>query len=79
MSYTGKEPNFIRTYRTFTATANQTVFDLVDTPQQNSVMLFVAGSFKVPVTDFTVAGTTLTTTSSVSGGAIVCVYFDIEG
>jgi len=50
----------------FTATAGQTAFTLSISANVNSVMVYVNDVIQVPTTDYTVSGTTLTFTSSLT-------------
>jgi hypothetical protein len=61
------------TTTTATGDGSTVSFTLASAGTTDSVIVFVNGTFQVPVTDYTVSGTTLTFTSPPSGSAVIVI------
>ena len=66
MPYIGKDPQFIYTYTSGTATGNgsTTAFTISSGRTVEDVLVFVNGFQLTPTTDYTISGTTLTFTTA---------------
>jgi len=61
------------TFKTFTASGG-TTYTLDKSASTNSVLVSVGGVLQKPATDYSVSGTTLTTTSTVTTGIVIDTY-----
>ena len=71
MPYIGKDPQFIYTYTSGTATGNgsTTAFTISSGRTVEDVLVFVNGFQLTPTTDYTISGTTLTFTTAPASSA----------
>ena len=82
MPYIGKDPQFIYTYTSGTATGNgsTTAFTISSGRTVEDVLVFVNGFQLTPTTDYTISGTTLTfTTAPASSAEITYRYLPLGG
>jgi len=82
MPYIGKDPTFIYTYTSGTATGNgsTTAFTISSGRTVEDVLVFVNGFQLTPTTDYTISGTTLTfTTAPASSAEITYRYLPLGG
>jgi hypothetical protein len=82
MPYIGKDPQFIYTYTSGTATGNgsTTAFTISSGRTVEDVLVFVNGFQLTPTTDYTISGTTLTfTTAPASSAEITYRYLALGG
>ena len=82
MPYIGKDPQFIYTYTSGTATGNgsTTAFTISSGRTVEDVLVFVNGFQLTPTTDYTISGTTLTfTTAPANNAEITFRYLPLGG
>ena len=82
MPYIGKDPQFIYTYTSGTATGDgtDTTFTINSGRTVEDVLVFVNGFQLTPTTDYTISGTTLTfTTAPASSAEITYRYLPLGG
>jgi hypothetical protein len=82
MPYIGKDPTFIYTYTSGTATGNAstTAFTISSGRTVEDVLVFVNGFQLTPTTDYTISGTTLTfVTAPGSSAEITFRYLPLGG
>ena len=82
MPYIGKDPQFIYTYTSGTATGNgsTTAFTISSGRTVEDVLVFVNGFQLTPTTDYTISGTTLTfQTAPASSAEITYRYLPLGG
>ena len=82
MPYIGKDPTFLYTYTSGTATGNgsTTAFTISSGRTVEDVLVFVNGFQLTPTTDYTISGTTLTfTTAPASSAEITYRYLALGG
>jgi hypothetical protein len=82
MPYIGKDPTFVYTYTSGTATGDgsDTTFTISSGRTVEDVLVFVNGFQLTPTTDYTISGTTLTfATAPASSAEIVYRYLPIGG
>tara|TARA_R100001594_G_scaffold31006_1_gene57873 strand:- start:1313 stop:2284 length:972 start_codon:yes stop_codon:yes gene_type:complete len=74
MAYIGREPgNSGVTFKSFTASGADT-YSLDESASTNSVIVSIGGVLQKPVTDYSVSGTTLTTTETIATGIVIDTY-----
>jgi hypothetical protein len=82
MPYIGKDPTFVYTYTSGTATGDgsDTTFTISSGRTVEDVLVFVNGFQLTPTTDYTISGTTLTfATAPASSAEIVYRYLPLGG
>ena len=82
MPYIGKDPTFIYTYTSGTATGNAstTAFTISSGRSVEDVLVFVNGFQLTPTTDYTISGTTLTfQTAPANSAEITYRYLPLGG